>query len=155
MISLLTKIRQIAGSVLDINFFNEVPCSPALWRSCSDRQLQSQLSQSFGMSVWPTQAWNTTQKLLEAIHFELPAYFPSAASPFHLEATPVSFLIDEVNWYEWAYDFCSLLEWQRSKWKNCVKSLNEGFGFHNRETTSAQWISLKCCMPKNKPSMIG
>lgn len=50
--------------------------------------------------MWPTQAWNTMQKLLEAINFDFPAYFSSAASPFHLEATPVSFLIDEVNWYE-------------------------------------------------------
>jgi len=50
--------------------------------------------------MWPTEAWNTIQQLLEAIYFDFPVYFSSAASPFHLEATPVSFLIDEVNWYE-------------------------------------------------------
>lgn len=49
--------------------------------------------------MWPTQAWISIQKL-EAIYSDFPAWFSSAASPVHLEATPVSLLIDEVNWYE-------------------------------------------------------
>lgn len=80
-----------------------------LWWFCSSRQLQISTFTKFrDVSVWPTQAWNIIQKLLEAINFDFPAYFSSAASPFHLEAAPVSFLMDEVNWYEWAYDFSSL-----------------------------------------------
>jgi len=35
--------------------------------------------------------------------------------------------------------------------KNCLKSLNEGFGFHSSEITSTQRISLKSRMPRNKP----
>lgn len=38
----------------------------------------------------------------------------------------------------------------REKWKNCLKSLNEGFGFRNSGITSAQWIFLNLCMPKKK-----